>query len=141
SYWHREPSPLQAIRPSPSTMREDHTYLVCIRPLRCMRKSLVVCPWRGRMNEVQQYLVDEELEYYRDGWISRREFLKRAAILGAGAAAAATMAASVTPTRRARAAPAAQPSPDTVAADDPSIATDWIRYRSTDGVELLAYLA
>ena len=93
------------------------------------------------MNSAQQYLVEEELEYYRDGWIARREFLKRAMILGAGAVAAATMAASVTPVRRARAASAAQPSPDTVAADDPSIATDWIRYGSTDGVELLAYLA
>lgn len=93
------------------------------------------------MNSAQQYLVEEELEYYRDGWISRREFLKRAAILGAGAATAAAMAASITPARRARAAPAAQHSPDSVPADDPSVATNWIRYRSTDEVELKAYLA
>ena len=93
------------------------------------------------MNEVQQYLVDEELEYYRDAWISRREFVKRAAILGAGAAAAAIMAASVSPARRVRAAPVAQRSPDSVAPDDPAVATDRISYRSTDGVELQAYLA
>jgi carboxymethylenebutenolidase len=93
------------------------------------------------MNTAQQYLVEEELEYYRDGWISRRDFLKRAAILGAGAATAATMAASVIPARRARAAPARQTSPDSVAPNDPAVTTDWISYRSTDGVELRAYLA
>lgn len=93
------------------------------------------------MNSAQQYLVEEELEYYRDGWISRRDFLKRAAILGAGAATAAAMAASITPARRARAAPAAQRSPDSVPEDDPAVATDWLWYRSTDGVELRAYLA
>src|SRR5207253_7810711 len=47
------------------------------------------------MNDVQQYLVEEELEHYRDGWISRREFLRRASLLGAGATAAAAMARSV----------------------------------------------
>ena len=50
------------------------------------------------------------------------------------------MAATVTPARRAQAAPAEQ-SPDAVAENDPSIATDWIWYRSTDGVEINAYLA
>jgi len=93
------------------------------------------------MNSVEQYLVEEELEHYRDGWISRREFLRRAVILGAGAATAAAMATSITPARRVRAAPAAQQSPFSVAANDPEVATDWVWYRSTDGVELRAYLA
>src|SRR5439155_18103306 len=47
----------------------------------------------------------------------------------------------VSPARRVRAAPVAQRSPDSVAPDDPAVATDRISYRSTDGVELQAYLA
>lgn len=93
------------------------------------------------MNSAQRYLVEEELEYYRDGWISRRDFLRRAAILGAGAATAPAMAGSVAPAPRVRAAPAAQASPFSVPADDPSIRSDFIWYPSTDGVELRAYLA
>lgn len=95
----------------------------------------------GSVNSTEQYLVDEELWHYRQGWISRREFLRRATALGAGAAAAAAMAASVTPARRVRAAPRAQQSPFSVTADDPSVATDWIWYPSTDGVAIKAYMA
>jgi len=85
------------------------------------------------MNTALQYLVEEELEYYRDGWISRREFLKRAAIFGASAATAAALAGSVTPARRVHAVPVAQTSPDSVAPNDPGVMTDFIWYRSTDG--------
>jgi hypothetical protein len=92
------------------------------------------------VNSALQYLVEEELENYRDGWISRREFLKHATILGVGATTAAAMAASITPAGRAHAA-AAQASPDSVAPDDPAVRTEWIRFRSTDGVEIKAYLA
>lgn len=91
------------------------------------------------MNEIQQYLVDEWLDHYREGYISRRDFMRRAALLGAGAATATAMAASITP---ARAAPMSQSmSPFHVEENDPRVATDWIWYRSTDGVELKAYLA
>ena len=38
------------------------------------------------LNSDQQYFVAEELEHYRDGWISRREFIRRAAIFGASGA-------------------------------------------------------
>ena len=93
------------------------------------------------MNELQQYLVDEELWHYRQGWISRREFLRRATALGAGAAAATAMATTVTPARRVRAAPPSQLSPFHVPAGDASVSTDWIWYHSTDGAEIKAYLA
>jgi carboxymethylenebutenolidase len=93
------------------------------------------------MNSVEQYLVEEELEHYRDGWISRREFLKRAAILGASAATASAMAAMVTPSARAIAVPTAQTSPFSVPPNDSTIASEWTRYVSTDGVELQAYVA
>jgi len=92
------------------------------------------------MNGTQQYLIEEELEHYRDGWIGRREFLRRAALLGAAAATAAALAQSVT-ARPARAAPAAQASPFQVLEGDPAVATDWTWYRSTDGVMVKAYLA
>jgi carboxymethylenebutenolidase len=94
------------------------------------------------MNETQQYLIDEWLDHYREGYISRRDFMRRAVLLGAGAATATAMAASVVPARRARAAPASQSvSPFHVEESDPRVATDWTWYRSTDGVELKAYLA
>ena len=93
------------------------------------------------MNELQQYLVDEELWRYSHGWISRRDFLRRAVVLGAGAATAAAMVASVTPARRVRAASLKQGvSPFSVAEDDPSVATDWIWYHSTDGADVKAYV-
>lgn len=93
------------------------------------------------MHSMQQYLVEEELEHYRDGWISRREFLRRAALIGVGTGAAAGLARTVTRPGRVRAAPAAQASPFHVPEEDPSVATDWIWYRSTDGVLLKAYMA
>jgi carboxymethylenebutenolidase len=68
--------------------------------------------------------------------------MRRAVLLGAGAATATAMAASVVPARHARAAPASQSvSPFHVEENDPRVATDWIWYRSTDGVEVKAYLA
>jgi len=91
------------------------------------------------VNSTEQYLVDEELWHYSQGWISRREFLRRATVLGAGAAAAATLGA-ITPAA-VGAAPGAQVSPFHVPVGDPSVAADWVWYRSNDGVELKAYLA
>jgi carboxymethylenebutenolidase len=90
---------------------------------------------------MQRYLVEEELEHYRDGWISRREFLRRAALIGASTAAAAELARSISPAQRVYAAPPAQLSPFSVSEDDPSIAIDWVWYRSTDGTLIKAYVA
>jgi carboxymethylenebutenolidase len=88
----------------------------------------------------QRYLVEEELEHYRDGWISRREFIRRAGLLGIGMAMATVMARTVTPT--AQAAPLAQgTSPYSVPEGDPAVAVDRVWYLSTDGVEVEAYVA
>lgn len=94
------------------------------------------------MNTTQQYLVEEELEHLRDGWISRREFMRRAVLLGASAGTAAAMAACVMPaaTSPAQVTPA-QASPATVPDADPAVSTDWIFYRSTDGQLMKAYVA
>lgn len=93
------------------------------------------------LNGMQAYLVEEELEHYRDGWISRREFLRRAALIGASAVAAAELARTIVPARRTSAAPLAQSSPFSVPENDPAVATDWVWYRSTDGMLLKAYVA
>lgn len=90
---------------------------------------------------MQRHLVEEELEHYRFGWISRREFIRQAALIGVGAAAATAMAQGATPAPRARASSLAQESPFHVPVDDPSVATDWVQYPSTDGVLILGYLA
>ena len=93
------------------------------------------------MNSIEQYLVEEELWHYGQGWISRRAFLRRASLLGAGAATAAAMAASIVPAKRARAAPSRQGvSPFSVPEDDPAVATDWVWYQSTDGANVKAYV-
>jgi len=92
------------------------------------------------MSDMQEYLVTEELEHYRDGWISRREFIRRAVIIGVSTAAAASMAQTVIP---ARAAPVAarQASRFSVADRDPRVRSKMISYRSTDGKALMAYMA
>ncbi len=92
------------------------------------------------MNSVQKYLVEEELEYYRDGRLSRRDFLRHASLLGISSTVALAMANSVVPAL-ARAASASQQSPFHVPEDDPDVASDAVHYRSTDGADLKAYLA
>jgi carboxymethylenebutenolidase len=92
------------------------------------------------MNSGQLYLVEEELEHYRDGLINRREFMKRAVLFGATSAAAAAMVSGVTP-KKAAAAPAAQTSPFSVPIDDPAITSDMITFQASDGATVVAYLA
>lgn len=92
------------------------------------------------MDSTHQYLVEEELEHFRDGLITRREFVRRATQIGAAAVTAAAMTQGIIP-RVASAAPATQLSPFSVAAADPSVASDMISYVSSDGAELAAYLA
>ena len=88
----------------------------------------------------QSYLVEEQLEHYRDGYIGRREFIRRAGLLGVGVGLATSMAQTVTPA--ATAAPVAQAvSPLHVPEDDASVTTDWVWFPSSDGVLVKAYLA
>jgi carboxymethylenebutenolidase len=92
------------------------------------------------LNEIDQYLIEEELEHLQKGWISRREFLHQAGLIGVGAAAAVAMARAITP-RPARAADLAQTSPFHVPEDDSAVAWDWITYTSADGAVIKGYLA
>lgn len=91
------------------------------------------------VNEVQKYLVDEELEHYRDGWIDRREFLRRSSLLGVASAAAAAMARTVSVVPVAHAQP--EQSPYHVPEGDPRVSSDWIWFRSSDGAQIQAYVA
>jgi carboxymethylenebutenolidase len=95
----------------------------------------------GRMDQgTQRYLVEEELEHYRDGWISRREFIHRASLLGVGAAIATTMAGTIAP--KMFAAPLAQgTSPYSVPEGDPAVITERVHYASTDSVQVEAFVA
>jgi len=90
---------------------------------------------------MREYLVEEELEHYRDGWISRREFIRRAVLIGVGAAAATSLARTVQPVRAASTSSLLQTSPFHVDENDPRIESDMIWYPSNDGAYIKAYLA
>jgi carboxymethylenebutenolidase len=92
------------------------------------------------MDTLHRYLVQEALEHYRSGWITRRDFMRRAAAVGLSAAAAGAMAATVHPAT-VRAAPPRQMSPFSVPEGDPSIGTEWVTYAAADGTPLRAYMA
>jgi carboxymethylenebutenolidase len=93
------------------------------------------------VNSAQKYLVEEELEYYRDGRISRRDFLRHAALLGVGSAVALAMADAVSPSTARAAVTVAQQSPFHIPEGHPAVATDYIQYHGTDGAEIRAYMA
>jgi carboxymethylenebutenolidase len=90
---------------------------------------------------VRQYLVEEELEHYRDGWITRREFIRRAALIGVSAAVATAMADTVVPAQAAPMPSASQTSPFHVDEGDARVRAEMISYPSDDGAQISAYLA
>jgi carboxymethylenebutenolidase len=121
------------------------------------------------MNEIQKYLVEEHVEDFEDGLISRRELLRRCTlILGSGMAAATFLAAcgvGETPTRPVPAAstsasappaagagsaavvpfatPPSQPTTDgiTVKPDDPRITAGAVSVKAADGASLIGYMS
>lgn len=121
----------------------------------------------GELNETQRYFIDEHIEDYMDGLISRRELLRRvtlisgSAVLAAsivaacgtpapspagGAAATRSAAASAAATAfvpQAFATPPASPVPDgvTVKENDPRITVSTPEVKGSDGASLQAYMA
>lgn len=68
------------------------------------------------LNDMQQYLVDEFVEEYQDGHLSRRQALRQLTlILGSGAAAASILAACGAPAASPTVAPTAVPKPTEIA--------------------------
>lgn len=110
------------------------------------------------MDQVARYLIEEHVEDYQDGLITRRELLRRVALItGSATAAVAALeavgcASSPTgspPTAQGRASstprpfatPPAQPTTDgiTVRPDDPRIRVEQLSVRGVDGAELIGY--
>jgi carboxymethylenebutenolidase len=87
------------------------------------------------MTELQQYLVEEIALDHADGLISRREALRRFALVGIGAAAASSLlAAFVAEQARAGRAPAGRQGPTRATASD---ATTPINFRGPGGRKLM----
>lgn len=116
----------------------------------------------GELNETQRYFIDEHIEDYMDGLISRRELLRRVTLISGSAALAATIVAACgTPapstggaaTQTAAAAtafvpqaygtppPSAVPSGVTVQESDPRITVSKPEVKGADGAPLMAYMA
>ena len=118
----------------------------------------------AELNETQRYFIDEHIEDYMDGLISRRELLRRVTLISGSAALAGTIvaacgtpaptAASPTATVAASAAatafvpqafatppPSPAPAGVTVQENDPRIVVSKPEIKGTDGAPLMAYMA
>jgi carboxymethylenebutenolidase len=98
------------------------------------------------MNQFEEYFVREFVEEYRVGHMSRRDMLRRVLYITGGVASTAALLGTlgVPKLAFAQAAPAAPhgPSPLSVAADDPAVATQWISFpNQNDGATIMAYEA
>ena len=119
-----------------------------------------------RLNETQRYFIEEHVEDFRDGFISRRELIRRVTLIAGSAAAASTIlaacdlsprpaASSGSPTAAASptasaalvaqpyATPPPSPVPDgvTVKENDPRITVSKPEVKGADGANLGAYMA
>jgi len=120
----------------------------------------------GELNETQRYFIDEHIEDYMDGLISRRELLRRVTLISGSAVLAGSIvaacgtpapsaasptatvaAATANPSPALVAQPFATPPPSpvpsgvTVAENDPRITVSKPEIKGTDGALLLAYMA
>jgi carboxymethylenebutenolidase len=112
------------------------------------------------MTEFERYVIEEHVEDFNDGLISRRELLRRVGLITGGMATAAALLATmgcgaqptgtpVTPTSRTTSAqpdfatPPAHPTPDgiTVRENDPRIKVTPLAVTGTDGATLISYHA
>jgi len=93
------------------------------------------------MNDLQRYLVDEMVDNYQSGRISRRELLRRATLITGSAALATGLVSNLGPV--AAAAPATRPAGQsgvTVDPNDPAIQAGPVDYPG-DGATLRGYLS
>ena len=100
------------------------------------------------MNQFQRYLLDEFVEDYRGGEMSRRDFVMKVIGVSGGLAAAmglfSSVGLSVAEVAAAQAAPRvaqAGPNPVTISPDDPDIMVMDVSFPTADGSTLLGYLA
>lgn len=119
----------------------------------------------GELNETQRYFIDEHIEDYLDGLISRRELLRRVTLISGSAVLAASIVAacgtpapstggaatgSAAPSAAATAfvpqaygtpPPSPVPSGVTVQENDPRITVSKPEVKGADGALLMAYMA
>jgi carboxymethylenebutenolidase len=100
------------------------------------------------MNDFQRYLLDEFVDDYREGRMSRRDFVRKSIGVAGGLAAAMALFSSLglseAEVAEARAAPRvaqAGGNPITVPAGDPDIVTVGVQFPSADGSVLAGYMA
>ena len=100
------------------------------------------------MNQFQRYLIDEFVDDYRDGRMTRRDFVVKVIGVCGGLAAASSLFNSVglsnTEVAEAQAAPRleqAQPNAVTVSPDDPEISVSDVEFPTSDGAGLAGYMA
>jgi carboxymethylenebutenolidase len=100
------------------------------------------------MNQFQRYLIDEFVDDYRDGRMSRRDFVMKVIGVCGGLAAASslfnTVGLSTAEVAEAQALPRleqAQPNAVTVSPDDPDISVSDVEFPASDGAGLAGYMA
>ena len=100
------------------------------------------------MNQFQHYLLDEFADDYREGRMSRRDFVKKSIGVAGGLAAATSLFQSVGLTEAEVAEAQTLPrveqagsNPVTVSPDDPDIVVADVQFPSADGSSLLGYMA
>lgn len=100
------------------------------------------------MNQFQRYLLDEFVDDYRAGRMSRRDFVMKVIGVAGGLAAATGVFSSVGLSAAEIAAAQAEPrvaqagpNPVTIAPDDPAISVSDVQFPTEDGSTLLGYLA
>jgi carboxymethylenebutenolidase len=100
------------------------------------------------MNDFQRYLLDEFVDDYRAGRMSRRDFVVKSIGVAGGLVAAMGLFSSVglsaAEVAEAQALPReaqAGPDPVTVSPDDPEITASDVEFTSSDGASVLGYLA
>jgi carboxymethylenebutenolidase len=100
------------------------------------------------MNQFQSYLIDEFVDDYRDGRMSRRDFVMKVIGICGGLSAASGLFSSVglsaAEIAEAQAMPRleqAMPDAVTVSPDDPEIVVGSVQFPTADGSTLLGYLA
>jgi carboxymethylenebutenolidase len=92
-----------------------------------------------QMNDMQRYLVEEVVEDYEEGRLSRRELLRRVTLMTGSAVVAGTFLAAARPPAAA-AAPMARPAAQMTSPTDPDLEVGMVDYPG-QGATLQGYLA
>jgi carboxymethylenebutenolidase len=106
------------------------------------RESAPFAQWRFVVHDMQRYLVEEMVEHYQEGRITRRDLLRRVALITGSVAVANTLVAGVAPPSVAAAPSARVPAQGgvTVSPTDPDIEAGALELPG-DGATIKGYLS